>query len=82
MSAFARPSPSSPASPRPTSPAPTSGPSPFPAAGATIPLTARDYRTTFTLPNFYFHIATAYDILRHNGVPLGKQDYLRIGAEL
>lgn len=28
------------------------------------------------LPNFYFHIATAYDILRHNGVELGKRDYL------
>ena len=29
-----------------------------------------------TLPNLYFHIATAYDILRHNGVELGKRDYL------
>ncbi len=28
------------------------------------------------LPNFYFHVTTAYDILRHNGVPLGKRDYL------
>jgi hypothetical protein len=28
------------------------------------------------LPNFYFHITTAYDILRHNGVELGKRDYL------
>ena len=28
------------------------------------------------LPNFFFHVTTAYDILRHNGVPLGKQDYL------
>jgi uncharacterized protein len=53
----------------------------FPAANGTIPLTARDYLTKFALPNFYFHIATAYDILRHNGVPLGKRDYLRIGSE-
>jgi uncharacterized protein len=28
------------------------------------------------LPNFYFHVTTAYDILRHNGVELGKLDYL------
>ena len=34
------------------------------------------YLNTFALPNFYFHATTAYDILRHNGVPLGKADYL------
>ena len=28
------------------------------------------------LPNFYFHVTTAYNILRHNGVDLGKRDYL------
>ena len=28
------------------------------------------------LPNFYFHVTTAYDILRHKGVPIGKKDYL------
>jgi hypothetical protein len=28
------------------------------------------------LPNFYFHVATAYNILRHNGVEIGKRDYL------
>ena len=30
----------------------------------------------FALPNFYFHVVTAYDILRHNGVEIGKRDYL------
>ncbi len=30
----------------------------------------------WALPNFYFHLVTAYDILRHNGVEIGKQDYL------
>ena len=30
----------------------------------------------FALPNFYFHVTTTYAILRHNGVPLGKGDYL------
>jgi hypothetical protein len=28
------------------------------------------------MPNFYFHVTTAYDILRHNGVPLSKQTFL------
>ena len=31
---------------------------------------------TFALPNFFFHVTTAYAILRHQGVPLGKLDYL------
>ncbi len=30
----------------------------------------------WVLPNFYFHVVTAYNILRHNGVDIGKQDYL------
>ena len=36
------------------------------------------YLTGFALPNFYFHVTTAYVILRHNGVPLGKRDFLGI----
>src|SRR5712671_3766279 len=42
----------------------------------TVNLTASQYLTRFALPNFYFHITTAYDILRHSGVVLGKRDYL------
>lgn len=34
------------------------------------------YLQGFVLPNVYFHISTAYSILRHNGVPLGKADFL------
>jgi hypothetical protein len=34
------------------------------------------YLLHFVYPNFYFHIATAYDILRHNGVEVGKMDFL------
>jgi hypothetical protein len=34
------------------------------------------YLYHFALPNFYFHLVTAYDILRHNGVDLGKMDYI------
>jgi hypothetical protein len=36
----------------------------------------QDYLLHFALPNFYFHLTTAYNILRHNGVELGKQDFL------
>jgi uncharacterized protein len=35
-----------------------------------------DYVTQRALPNFFFHVTTAYAILRHNGVPLGKRDYI------
>ena len=34
------------------------------------------YLLTWIMPNFYFHVTTAYDILRHNGVEIGKSDYL------
>ena len=39
-------------------------------------LTGEAYVKTWALPNVFFHITTAYAILRHNGVPLGKVDYL------
>jgi hypothetical protein len=38
--------------------------------------TGSDYLTQWTLPNFFFHLTTAYDILRHNGVDIGKRDFL------
>ena len=34
------------------------------------------YLTGFALPNFFFHVTTAYDLLRHKGVQIGKLDYL------
>lgn len=34
------------------------------------------YLTGFALPNFHFHVVTAYNILRHNGVEIGKPDFL------
>nr|WP_246677012.1 DUF1993 family protein [Mesorhizobium sp. B2-4-15] len=34
------------------------------------------YLLHLAMPNFYFHLTTAYDILRHNGVPLGKATFL------
>jgi uncharacterized protein len=39
-------------------------------------LPADRYVLQFALPNFFFHVTTAYDILRHMGVPVGKRDYL------
>jgi hypothetical protein len=48
----------------------------FKAGPNVLNFTGASYLTTFVLPNFYFHVTTAYDILRHNGVPLGKLDYL------
>ena len=38
--------------------------------------TGRSYLLGFSLPNFFFHVTTAYDLLRHLGVPLGKVDFL------
>ena len=41
-----------------------------------LPFRAEDFLFSFSLPNFFFHVTTAYDILRMRGVPLGKRDYL------
>jgi hypothetical protein len=41
-----------------------------------LKFTGKDYFLTFVIPNFYFHYTTAYAILRHNGVPIGKGDFL------
>lgn len=43
---------------------------------ATLTFKGRDYLLNFVLPNFYFHLTAAYAILRHNGVPLGKRDFV------
>ena len=43
--------------------------------------TGADYLRRFALPNFYFHVTIAYAILRAEGMPLGKPDYLQhLGA--
>jgi uncharacterized protein len=36
------------------------------------------YLTRIAVPNFYFHVTTAYDILRHNGIELGKRDFIGV----
>ena len=44
--------------------------------GKDVELRGQKYLLDVAMPNFYFHITTAYAILRHNGVPLGKGNFL------
>lgn len=49
----------------------------FPSGpNATTTLKGQQFLNHFSMPNFYFHAVTAYDILRHNGVEVGKRDFL------
>ena len=48
----------------------------FSNKGGSYTFNGKDFLFTFAFPNFFFHITTAYDILRHKGVELGKKDYL------
>ena len=48
----------------------------FPIAGKSFAMAGADYLSNFALPNFFFHMAAAYAILRANGVELGKRDFL------
>ncbi len=48
----------------------------IPRRDGTLTLKGEAYLKNFVLPNFFFHITTAYALLRHNGVELGKMDYL------
>lgn len=44
--------------------------------GHELQFTGQIYLLSFVIPNFYFHLTTAYAILRHNGLSIGKLDYL------
>ena len=48
----------------------------FSVPGRELPFVVRDFLLTMTLPNFYFHYTTAYDILRSRGLPLSKLDFI------
>jgi uncharacterized protein len=53
----------------------------IPDGGGVIVMNGLQYLRSWALPHFYFHVVTAYDILRHHGVELGKQDYMNhVGA--
>lgn len=46
---------------------------------AELKFSGQEYLLGFALPNFFFHAVTAYDILRHKGLPLVKRDFLNLG---
>jgi hypothetical protein len=48
----------------------------FEAGEMVLPFTVEGFLMSFSMPNFFFHAATAYDILRMKGFALGKRDYL------
>ena len=48
----------------------------LPLRSGTLTFRGMDYLLDFVLPNFYFHVTAAYAILRHNGLDIGKRDYL------
>ena len=48
----------------------------LPLPGRTLSFTGRDFLALFSLPNFLFHVTIAYGLLRAQGVPLGKMDFL------
>jgi uncharacterized protein len=51
----------------------------FPAGpDRTITVNGQQFLSAFSFPNFYFHAATAHGILRHNGVEIGKRDFLGV----
>jgi hypothetical protein len=49
-----------------------------PMPNETRTMSGAAYLFDYALPNFFFHVTTAYDILRHNGVDLGKVDYVTV----
>lgn len=52
----------------------------LPLPGGSLKFTATNFLTQFSLPNFFFHVTIAYALLRANGVPLGKMDFLAGGG--
>jgi uncharacterized protein len=48
----------------------------FPIGPNKMKMQGGEYLVHFALPNFYFHLTTAYDILRYSGVDIGKRDFL------
>ena len=51
------------------------------AGERTLEFKGLEFLQRWAIPNVFFHVTTAYDILRHNGVDLGKADYLRGGQD-
>jgi hypothetical protein len=53
-----------------------------PAGERTFEFRGLDFLQRWAIPNVFFHVTTAYDILRHNGVELGKRDFIGGGKDL
>jgi hypothetical protein len=53
----------------------------LPARERTLEFKGLDFLQRWAIPNVFFHVTTASDILRHNGVELGKRDFLNSGRE-
>jgi uncharacterized protein len=54
----------------------------LPAGERTLEFKGLAFLQTWAIPNVFFHVTTAYDILRHNGVDLGKRDFIGGGREM
>jgi uncharacterized protein len=52
-----------------------------PVGERTLEFEGLDFLRRWAIPNVFFHVVTAYDILRHNGVELGKRDFLNGGRD-
>ena len=52
----------------------------MPAGPYELTFTGEEYLNLWILPNMFFHISTTYNILRHNGVAIGKVDFLGVGS--
>ena len=52
----------------------------MPAGPYELTFTGEEYLNLWVLPNMFFHISTTYNILRHNGVAIGKVDFLGVGS--
>jgi hypothetical protein len=50
----------------------------FPVGPTSMTLKGQQFLSNFAFPNFYFHATTAHGILRHNGVEIGKRDFLGV----
>lgn len=50
----------------------------FPSGGREMQMSGADYLALYATPQVYFHLTTAYNILRHNGVEIGKADYMGV----
>jgi hypothetical protein len=53
-----------------------------PAGERTLEFKGLDFLQRWAIPNVFFHVTTAYNILRHNGVDLGKRDFINAGKEM